>query len=1201
MPGREPLSSLVNFPALEAEIERVIGLVRSIQEALDSVGKANSLFKNAKGASDQKAATDGLIQSNNQLLQVQKQLEAEQQKSLTLETALAKQLAIKKELNKQQAADLRAEAREAAGLNDAYKKLEIQYNAAQRAAKNLAATPGTPQAQIDAANKNALALSNQLKSVDAAVGQHQRKVGDYVGAISILDKSLQEVKAKLDQFTASGNENSAEAARLREEYNLLNALVNQQAKGFTSVTMELRANERALVSLRAAGLEGTEAFEQLQAAVVKATRQMNEFRKEQKLLESAAPNLAALTTVAKGLGGAYALGAGASALFADGNEKVEKELQKLVAIMTILQGLNELHELAEKKGAIATLANAAAQRLKNFVMTGSAAGTKAATVATEENTVAQATNIEATEASAVAAGENAVAMEGEAAATEVATVATKSATTAMVGLRVALLATGIGALLILLPLVANGMGLFGKSLKDRQKEIEDLLEAEKKLNSILIEQLNLMNGIANIGKRSMEAQLALAEAAGVNDYKRLSLKKQIAEQEKSDAQQQINDLGATNARQAELLATIQDFTNKQQAAMELFKANTESGKEREAKADKDLADMYEKQAAAQKEIYEAGKKARDDLYAAKLKSDQVDAERAKLSAEEQRKLLEATLKDKADRIMENNKLILSSEGATMQERIKAMQSNLQQQKAIIAAEREEKLGDPSLTPTGRALVVAEAAQAEYKATLASKEEIRKLTEEYYKRNRDAAAEIQKLEIEDQIKANDLLLQNDKLHFDERFSLISDSYLKRRVLAGAQMMKDLDNENLTAEERKAIIAKYDSDILALTVEFHKNQEEERKRAHEKEMQEAIAAGDQRKANILKAQADADIALNNKTGNGAGAELERKKKDQAFEYNKQILQNQIQTDFLLVNSTKEGTKERADAEQKLAEDRMHLSDLVKNKSIADEKERRDMIKKYSEEAAEIAISAVDGQFQHEINRIQDRINENTKLYDKEKTDVANSTLNAQQKAAQLIVINEQQKAREDKLNQQKKNEELRQAKFDRDAQILKIIGNTLVDASAQGWITPQAIAIEVAGAAAVAELLAKPLPHFASGTDNAPRGLGIWGEAGQEAKIDRYGNVEFSPNRATPVMLQGGERIIPHDELNEFLYNNMLQATATMIIPSRQDESAKEIRRLQGIVQEQGDRADRAARNKSVPRVTIKINPGWDAYIRKSVKE
>ena len=721
----------------------------------------------------------------------------------------------------------------------------------------------------------------------------------------------------------------------------------------------------------------------------------------------------------------------------------------------------------------------------------------------------------------------------------------------------------------------------------------------------------------------------LAEKNKQNFYDLLTIKKHISELDEKMAENDlkkaagVNDVGQAyqkiDGEVKKLTSTLDPLLAKQHHLLELsemwkhadenqfgssgvlMEMKTKFNEMLSEEQIKDQLESNKKQIEATKKLLEEKSKLTDAYDKAGIDKVALEIDHVRFSQEEQAKILAAGLKDRAERIMENNNLVLSGERATLEQRIAAMRSNLVEQKAIIEAEKNEKLSDPSLTPAARSLIVQEAGQAEYKATLQSKEAERKLVLEYYKRNRDAAAEIQKLEIEDQIKANDLLLQNDKLHFDERFALISDSYLKRRVLAGAQMMKDLDNENLTAEERKAIIAKYDSDILALTVEFHKNQEEERKRAHEKEMQEAIAAGDQRKANILKAQADADIALNNKIGNGAGAELERKKKDQAFEYNKQILQNQIQTDFLLVNSTKEGTKERADAEQKLAEDRMHLSDLVKNKSIADEKERRDMIKKYSEEAAGIAISAVDGQFQHEINRIQDRINENTKLYDKEKTDVANSTLNAQQKAAQLIVINEQQKAREDKLNQQKKNEELKKAKFDRDAEILKIVGNTLVSASEWGFFSPQAIAIEAAGAAAVVELLAKPLPHFAHGTGNAPRGLGIWGEAGQEAKIDRQGNIEISPNRATPVMLQGGERIIPHDELNEFLYNNMLQATATMIIPSRQDESAKEIRRLQGIIQEQGDRADRAARNKVVPRVTIKINPGWDAYIRKSVKE
>lgn len=314
---------------------------------------------------------------------------------------------------------------------------------------------------------------------------------------------------------------------------------------------------------------------------------------------------------------------------------------------------------------------------------------------------------------------------------------------------------------------------------------------------------------------------------------------------------------------------------------------------------------------------------------------------------------------------------------------------------------------------------------------------------------------------------------------------------------------------------------------------------------------------------------------------------------------MLQAQIEYDYAVVNSTKEGTSERYDAEYKLAEDRIHLSNMVEDHEMEKAKERRDAIIKYSKEAADVATSAVEGQYQHEINRITDMMNANTLHYDQEKTDIAKSTLNAQQKAAQMIVIDEQEKARQNQLAQQKRNEELKQAKFERDAQVLKIIGNTLVDASAAGWVTPAAIAIEVAGAAAVAELLAKPLPHFAKGTDSAPAGWGIWGEAGQEAKINREGQVELSTGPSL-TQFEGGERIIPHDELNKIMYNNMLQATV-WAMPARRDESTKEIIRLQNIIREEGDRSAKAAKNKTIPRVTIKINPGWDAYIRKSVKE
>lgn len=1154
MPGREPLSSLVNFPALQSETERVIGLVRSIQEAIDGVGKASSFFKSAKGATEQKAATDGLIESNNQLLQVQKQLQAEQQKSLTLETNLAKQVAIQRELNKEKVTNMRAEAREAAGLNDAYKKLELQYKAAQREAKNLAITPGTPQGAIDAANAKALALSNQLKTVDAAVGQHQRKVGDYVGAVSILERALGEVRERLEQYTQSGNTNAAETQRLRQEQELLTALVNQQAKGFTSVTMELRANERALVSLRAAGMEGTEAFEQLQAAVVKATRQMNEFRKEQKLLESAAPRLAALTTVAKGLGGAYAFAAGSAALFAGNDEKVEKELQKLVAIMTVLQGLNELHELAEKKGAIATLVMAGATRLKNFVMTGSAAGTKAVTAATVENTEAEVVNTEVKEANTAASEANVAGQEEQAVATEATTVATEGASVAMIGLRTALLATGIGALLILLPLVAEAMNKWINGTKEEEERMKKLNEAVKDLNESLVKSNEHLGEILKMQHQQLEDDLKIAEirARSINDEINLSKRKQeIARTDKQNAEEQLKDLELTRTGVERLDLRYSMLQDKIIALGELQERYAKEGDKKAMEINKRTIDNYQAEIDSFKPKLEQGKKLVEQIDQADQKEQELRAEDEKFAHElYERKIAALTEIDNILRQQQilNTQAFSGSQNVAGSAREQALRQELKLQTEIIESKRDLELRSEKLTNDER-------------------EKIRL----------QAAMDI--LHIEQDISMKIMLVHAEelqKIRDDEVFTVTQlkeawDKYLKS---LNDNLKKSADLRKLYYEQDKAQRLKIlDDDTLAGRMKGIKTGSTKPEEDYQAKRKQIEAEGD---INILRLQED---TLNREIA------IRRIAHQDVFdlEAQKQTIEVQIE----------EKTQQlKLDAARRAAAERKKLVNAEKQ---------------LAGEVYKTAVAAIEGQFQHELNRIQDRINLNTQLYDKEKTNIANSTLNEQQKAAQMIVLEEQRKVKENQLLQERRNEQLKQAKFEKAKSIFEIGINTaeaIMKAVAASPLTagmPFTAIVAAIGAAQVAAVLAKPLPHFARGTENAPRGLAIWGEAGQEAKIDRRGNMELSPSRATPTFLQGGERIIPHDKLNEFLYNNMLQATATMLLPTRQDESAKEIRRLQGIIREQGDRADRTARNKSVPRVTIKINPGWDAYIQKSVRE
>jgi hypothetical protein len=105
--------------------------------------------------------------------------------------------------------------------------------------------------------------------------------------------------------------------KLQKEHDLLNQILNRQTQGFTSLTMEVRANEKALATMFAEGMKDTEAFRQLEIQVSNAKRELGEFKEQQKILSSQTPMITAAMVAAKGLAGAYAVGAGAAALFGD--------------------------------------------------------------------------------------------------------------------------------------------------------------------------------------------------------------------------------------------------------------------------------------------------------------------------------------------------------------------------------------------------------------------------------------------------------------------------------------------------------------------------------------------------------------------------------------------------------------------------------------------------------------------------------------------------------------------------------------------------------------------------------------------------------------------------------------------------------------------------------------------------------------------
>lgn len=354
MAANERIEDLISKEALESfdQLNAKVALsVTGIEKLIAAGVKLNGGLGGGgfkKFNDDTKALTD----NEKALEQQAKQLETAQAKLNATFTANAEKLAQAKvvttEVNKQ----MRDQARDALGLTDAYDKLTKEYNEAAKLAKNLAVQYGAQSKQAQEASKRALELDQRLKAADANVGRFNKNVGNYSGAVKIMEKSLVDVKKKLDDFGKSGNQNADVIAQLRKEEQLLNGLLTTQVNGFLTATAEVRENTKALQQLESAGLKGTAAYTSLFDATAALKDETSDLKKA---LTNAAPDDVAFNAAAdaaKGLIGVYGLGKSIGAAFGLENEALEETFVKLQAAETALQSIEAIRQVFKKENAV---------------------------------------------------------------------------------------------------------------------------------------------------------------------------------------------------------------------------------------------------------------------------------------------------------------------------------------------------------------------------------------------------------------------------------------------------------------------------------------------------------------------------------------------------------------------------------------------------------------------------------------------------------------------------------------------------------------------------------------------------------------------------------------------------------------------------------------------------------------------------------
>lgn len=283
-----------------------------------------------------KAYQGGLITNE----QYQKSLEAIAKEELALKTS-----------NNDLARALRNMEKEAQAADGSLNELRAKLNLALQAYDRLSASE--KQSDVGKGIKgNIDSLTKSISEQEQSTGRFQRNVGNYSGAIKTLSGALADVKKKIDDFTASGQDNADIIAALQKEEKLLEQLVNSQVSGFANYTAEIKANTVALQQLSAAGMENTETYKQLFAQTAALKDEAADLKAS---LNAAAPDDALFNgaaDAAKGLIGLYGLAQSAAAVFGEENEFVQETLVKLQAAETALQSIEAIRAVFKKENAV---------------------------------------------------------------------------------------------------------------------------------------------------------------------------------------------------------------------------------------------------------------------------------------------------------------------------------------------------------------------------------------------------------------------------------------------------------------------------------------------------------------------------------------------------------------------------------------------------------------------------------------------------------------------------------------------------------------------------------------------------------------------------------------------------------------------------------------------------------------------------------
>jgi chromosome segregation ATPase len=405
-------------------------------------------------------------------------------------------------------------------------------------------------------------------------------------------------------------------ADVTKEIALEVSLKDSTGAGTQSAKQRLREMQKELIAMAEAGQQGTDAFKRLEQQAGELKDEIADVNQRIKNLASDTKTIDAFVGAVQGIAAGFQIAQGAAALFGDENEDLQKAMLKVQGAMALANGVQQVANLLQKESAVMMGINTAATKLYAVVV-----GT---------------------------------------------------ATGALRAFRIALAATGIGAIVVALGFAAEAMGLFGK-------KTQDAADSEKDLKRSLEDTA----GTLEYYERKLKAN-------GATEEDLAKLRKKRFEDQRANVQKELDDVTRINQLAGDALKdrakTLKDEIDllttqiKEQQNIMDDAAKQRGDKE---KADRDRRTTQATQLS--NELLAIQKKAQDQL--ALLNADGL---RKELLAIDQKYAADLAKLKKYGKDTADLEAVIAKEKLEKEKEFGIQLRNLQQERADIAKEAADK-------------------------------------------------------------------------------------------------------------------------------------------------------------------------------------------------------------------------------------------------------------------------------------------------------------------------------------------------------------------------------------------------------------------------------------------------------------------------------------------------------------------------------